>query len=147
VRADLENVSLGFVKQNAMSQKSVSRNLTRVRSKDPDELTGNGIGSVIVGDGFFMVAVILSATDSSVSSLLWLSLLIPAFYFFGRGFSDVLYARQIRQKQKQQALSDGPQVAELPPLRTSVFDVFRESVSGKPTAVPSTTERTTRELK
>ena len=35
------------------------------RSKDPDELTSNGIGSVIMGDGFFMVAVILSATQSA----------------------------------------------------------------------------------
>src|SRR5690349_14302339 len=68
---------------------STGRSLTKVKSKDPDELTGDGIGSVIVGDGFFMVAVILSATHTSVSSLLWLFLLIPAFYFFGRGFADV----------------------------------------------------------
>jgi hypothetical protein len=119
--------------------------LLKAKSQDPDELTGNGIGSVIVGDGFFMVAVILSATDSSVSSLLWLFLLIPAFYCFGRGFADVMYARQIRRRQKRVELSDAPKVAELPPARASV-DIFKKPISGELTAVPSVTERTTRDL-
>src|SRR5688572_23393038 len=53
-------------------------------SNDPDELTSSGIGSVIMGDGFLIVGIILSATESSISSLLWLFLLIPAFFFFGK---------------------------------------------------------------
>src|SRR5436190_16695843 len=56
------------------------------QTSDPDELVGNGIASVFIGDGFLMVAIFLSATSSPVSSLLWLLLLIPAFFFFGKGF-------------------------------------------------------------
>ena len=107
---------------------------------DPDELTGNGIGSVIVGDGFLMVAVILSATSSSISSLLWLLLLIPAFFFFGKGFADVLHARQIRKRIKHEAPgSTGSLTA------SSVVDALQKSISGELTL--SVTDRTTRNLK
>jgi len=144
---DLEVLSLSAVKQNSRPKKNAGdESLTKSQPKDPDELTGKGIGSVIIGDGFFMVAVILSATHSSVSSLLWLFLLIPAFYFFGKGFSDVLHARQIRRLKKQNELTDAPKVAELPPPRASVGDVFKKSISGELIAVPSVTERTTRDL-
>lgn len=114
----------------------------RIALKDPDELTGNGIGSVIVGDGFLMVAVILSVTQTSISSLLWLLLLLPAFFFFGKGFADVLHARQIRRRIKQAALnsnSKGPEVTGRPSGQ-----VFK-SISGE--LAPSVTERTTRDLK
>ena len=144
---DLQNLSLTSVERNLAPKKVVSESLAQVKSKDPDELTGNGIGSVIIGDGFFMVAVILSATHSSVSSLLWLFLLIPAFFFFGKGFADVLHARQIRRRLKRNELSDAPKIGELPPPRTSVVDVFKKSISGELAAVPSVTERTTRDLK
>lgn len=144
---DLENTSLTPVKQSLLRGKSVSESLTNAKSKDPDELTGNGIGSVIIGDGFFMVAVILSATHSSVSSLLWLFLLIPAFFFFGKGFADVLHARQIRRRLKQNELNDAPKVAELPPPRVSFIDTIKKHTSGELIPVPSITERTTRDLK
>lgn len=145
---DLEVLSPPPVKQNSLHKKSTGDgNLAKAQSKDPDELTGKGIGNVIIGDGFFMVAVILSATHSSVSSLLWLFLLIPAFFFFGKGFSDVLHARQIRRRlKKQNELTDATKVAELPPPRASVIDVFKKSISGELIAVPSVTERTTRDL-
>jgi hypothetical protein len=119
--------------------------VTMTSLKDPDELTGNGIGSVIMGDGFLMVAVILSATDAAISSLLWLLLLIPAFIFFGKGFSDVLQARQIRRRLKQNELADITTVA-LPPPRTSVMDVIKSHTSGELLPAPSVHERTTREL-
>lgn len=138
--------SLTPAKKNLPAEKRPGRYLSKAESKDPDELTGNGIGSVIVGDGFFMVAIILSATHSSVSSLLWLFLLIPAFYFFGRGMADVLHARQIRRRQKQETLGAGPEVAALPPVRASVVDILKKSISGELAAVPSVTERTTRDL-
>jgi len=144
---ELENPSPTSARQNLLPAKNASGSLARAESKDPDELTGNGIGSVIVGDGFFMVAVILSATHSSVGSLLWLFLLIPAFYFFGRGFADVLHARQIRRRQKQRGVDAAPEAAALPPMRESVVDLFRKSISGELAAVPSVTERTTRDLK
>ena len=114
----------------------------KLSSKDPDELTGNGIGAVFVGDGFFIVGVILSATQTPVSSLLWLLLLIPAFFFFGKGFSDVLQARQIRRRIKEAALNDGS-TESLPPA--SVVDVLKKTLSGELT-LPSVTERTTRDL-
>lgn len=112
-------------------------------SKDPDELVGNGIAAVFVGDGFFMVGVILSATQTAVSSLLWLLLLIPAFIFFGKGFTDVFQAQQIRRRIKQAALNQ--QSNESLPSG-SVVEVLKRTVSGG-LSLPSVTERTTRDLK
>lgn len=113
-------------------------------SKDPDELTGNGIGAVFAGDGFLMAAVILSATQTSVSSLLWLLLLIPAFFFFGKGFSDVFHARQIRRRIKQDAIQEVQLLHSTSQATTS--SVLDRSLSGGPASVPSVTERTTRSL-
>jgi hypothetical protein len=143
---DLEGILLAPGKQNSLKKKSFSESLTKTESKDPDELTGKGVGSVIIGDGFFMVAVILSATHSSVSSLLWLFLLIPAFFFFGKGAADVLHARQIRQRLKQNELKDAPQIAELPPPRVSFIDTIKRHTSGELIPAVSVTERTTRDL-
>lgn len=116
----------------------LSTNLSRVPPKDADELTGNGIGTVIVGDGFLMVAVILAVTASPISSLLWLLLLIPAFFFFGKGFADVLQARQIRRRMKLAAAES------LTP--SSVVDALPKSIPDE-LELPSVTERTTRNLK
>ena len=143
---DLESLSLKSVKHNLRPHKNVGRSLTDAKTKDPDELTSDGIGRVVVGDGFFMVAVILSAVHSSVSSLLWLFLLIPAFYFFGKGLADVLHARQIRRREKRQELLDAPRLAALPPPRAAVVDFLTRSISGELAAAPSVTERTTRDL-
>ena len=122
---------------------SVAGRPSNLSPKDPDELTGNGIGAVIVGDGLMMVAVILSATNTSVSSLLWLLLLIPAFIFFGKGFADVLLARQIRRRIKQAALDHA---AQLPSTNDASVDLLNRSISGELATVPSVTERTTRNL-
>ena len=144
--ADLANVLLAPVKQGFLKKRNVSGRLAKACSKDPDELTGNGIGSVFVGDGFLMVAVILSATHTSSSSLLWLLLLIPAFFFFGKGFADVLHARQIQRRLRQQELDAVATTSELPPPRASVVDVFKSHASDKLIATPSVTEKTTRQL-
>jgi hypothetical protein len=142
---DLGNVLVAVVKENFPQKKSVADNLSVAHSKDPDELTGNGIGSVIMGDGFLMVAVILSATHTAISSLLWLLLLIPAFFFFGKGFADVLLARQIRRRSK--TLDAVPAITEPPPPRASIAEAFKHHISGELVATPSVTERTTRQLK
>lgn len=144
--AELANSSLAAARQNLRPERSAKRSLTEATSADPDELVGNGIGSVIVGDGFFIVAVVLSATDSAASSLLWLFLLIPAFYCFGRGMADVLHAREIRRRQKEGELSGGPQVTALPPARESVVDIIKKSISGELAAAQGVAERTTRDL-
>ena len=141
---NLKNAAVAPIRQNSLA---VIGNLTKFNLKDPDELTSNGIGSVIVGDGFFMVAVLLSATNSSVSSLLWLFLLIPAFFFFGKGFADVLHARQIRQRLSQNELDEAPGIAELPKRRVSFIDTFKKHTSGELSALSSVTERTTNDLR
>jgi hypothetical protein len=142
----LENVFLASDKQNSIVKKNFDESLAKTKSKDPDELTSKGIGSVIIGDGFFMVAMILSATHSSVSSLLWLFLLIPAFFFFGKGFADILHAKQIRRRLKQSKLNVAQQIAELPSPRDSFIDTLKKHTSGELVPVPSITERTTRDL-
>ena len=125
-------------------QPSVAGRPSNLSPKDPDELTGNGIGAVIVGDGLMMVAVILSATSTAVSSLLWLLLLIPAFIFFGKGFADVLLARQIRRRLKQAALDHADQHPAM--IEAPARDFLKRSISGELATVPSVTERTTRNL-
>jgi len=142
---DFGDALVGAVKQSFPQKKGVAENLSVTHSKDPDELIGNGIGSVIMGDGFLMVAVILGATHTSISSLLWLLLLIPAFFFFGKGFADVLHARQIHRRLK--TLDAAPTTPELPQPRASVIDAFKKYTSGELINTPSVTERTTRQLK
>jgi uncharacterized membrane protein YvbJ len=144
---DLESAFIDSFKQNSLGKKNVEESLTKNKSKDPDELTGRGIGSVIIGDGFFMVAVILSATNSSASSLLWLFLLIPAFFFFGKGFADVIHAKQIRRKLKQTELNSASKIAELYPRRESFINTIKKHTSGELVPISSVTERTTRDLK
>jgi hypothetical protein len=75
---------------------------------------------------------------------LWLLLLIPAFFFFGKGFADVLLAKQIRRRLK--ALDTVSAVTNLSSSRGSIAEVFEHHASGE-LALPSVTERTTRQLK
>ena len=138
---DLDTSLAGVMHPDSLEAASVRARLVNVGSKDPDELTGNGIGSVIMGDGFLMVAVFLGVTQTSVSSLLWLLLLIPAFFFFGKGFADVLHARQIRRRLKQAELDTQSPYAEL----QGPFEGLRDRTSQR--LIPSSvTERTTRHL-
>jgi hypothetical protein len=143
--AGLEGMSLARGGESSPTKRIGGRGLTRVQAEDPDEMTASGVGNVIVGDGFLITAVILSATHTSISSLLWLLLLIPAFYSFGRGFRDVLHARQIRRSQKQGELSPAAK-AELPPPCASVADIIRSHTSGELLRAPHATKRTTGEL-
>jgi|SRR5215207_9957463 len=142
--AGLEGVSLARA-EDGRPRKRDGGVLSKSQADDPDEMTAGGVGSVIVGDGFFIIAVILSATHSSISSLLWLLLLIPAFYCFGRGLTDILHARQIRQRRKQSELHAAP-AAELPPPRASVADFIRSHTSADLLPLPRPTRRTTGEL-
>ena len=142
---DLENLSPA--PQRLQRGEATVDSLMKARSKDPDELTARGVGSVFIGDGFFMVGVILSFAESAVSSLLWLFLLIPAFYFFGRGFADVLHAKQIRKRRKQNELNGAPNAAALSQPQVSLIDAIKGHTSGELVSVPSVTERTTRDLR
>ena len=144
---DLESALLAPVKPISIDKKVIGRNLAKTESKDPDELTAGGIANVIIGDGIFMVAVILSATDSSVSSLLWLLLLIPAFFLFGKGFADVLRARQIQRRLRKSELGGDSKLAELLAPRDSIIDTIKKQRSGELVPVPSVTEGTTSELR
>ena len=114
-----------------LDRKNGAQELSHKGSKDPDELIGSGLASFFIGDGFFMVGILLSVMESSVRSLLWLLLLIPAFFFFGKGISDVFQARQIRKRRKQDELNAAPTMQ-------SSFDLKSAN---------SVTERTTRQLK
>lgn len=142
--ASLDGASLARP-EDRRPQKRPHAVLTKTQTGDPDEMTANGVGSVIVGDGFFIIAVILSATHSSISSLLWLLLLIPAFYCFGRGLTDILHVKQIQRRQKQSELHAAPPT-ELPPPRTSVADFIRSHTSADLLPLPRPPKRTTGEL-
>ena len=143
--ADLGLALIPRLRRSLSVSKGVDEGLRESQSKDPDELTASGIASVIIGDGFFMAAVLLSATHGSFSSTLWLLLLIPAFFFFGKGFADVLHARQIQRRRKQEELKDAAKVSELPPPRVSFIDAIKMHTSGE-LVPPTVTERTTRDL-
>lgn len=125
-------------------EKTVLKTYDAVMLKDPDELTSNGIGSVIVGDGLFMVVVILSVSNTPISSFLWLLLLIPAFFFFGKGFADVLLGKQIHRRIKEMDLLASSGKNELPPAQGSIVDLIRNS--GNLITARRSTAKTTREL-
>src|SRR5688500_9192469 len=85
--ADVDRAQLQPATNTRIANTSANNSVMNSSMKDPDELAGNGVASVMMGDGFFIVAVLLTFMNSSVSSFLWLLLLIPAFFFFGKGFS------------------------------------------------------------
>jgi len=126
----------------ARLEHSIGRHPSNLSPKDPDELVGNGIGAVMVGDGLLIVAIILSAIQSSVSSLLWLLLLIPAFFYYGKGFADVLLARQIRRRIKQDELEHATHTS----CEGSLGKALNRSLSGQQATAPTVTEKTTRNL-
>ena len=109
---------------------------------DPDELVAAGISKVITGDGFLTVAVFLSVTQTAMSSLLWLLLLLPAFYLFGQGFSDVFRAAQIRRKRRRAEIERSPSHAELPPPQVSVVDIVTNATTGKLVVRPGRSRET-----
>lgn len=130
-----------------LAVKTQLKNISGKPIANPDELTSRGIRDVIIGDGFFMVAIILGLLQSSVSSFLWLLLLIPAFFFFGSGIADVLHAKQIRRKQKETISIAESEVGELPPARATLENMFEKVASGELETVPSVTEKTTQNLR
>lgn len=111
-----------------------------------DEFAGKGIADVFIGDGFLFVAVLLASVQSSISSVAWLLLLIPAFFFFGRGFSSILKSRQIRRRRKERHEFGNDVAYQLPAERTSFVETMRRTFSGELVGNPSVTERTTRDL-
>lgn len=143
--ADLEGASLARGGGGSLSRGDSRRGVSRTHPRDADEMTAEGIGSVIVGDGFFITAVILSATHTPISSLLWLLLLVPAFFCFGRGMKDVLHASRIRRRQKRDELGSA-RAEELPPRRASVADIIGGHGSSGLLAAHGATKRTTGEL-
>jgi len=144
--ADMDQAMLQPVTDVRLGTTSNRKSMMTSPSKDPDELVGNGIGSIIMGDGFLFVGVLLTFMQSSVSSFLWLILLIPAFFFFGKGFTDIFQARQIRQRVKREALA-AQGSAELPTSTAPALRGFEGSFSGDLLPTTSVTDRTTRQLK
>ncbi len=139
---DFERALAPSVGQHVQQRPSAEASLS-----DADDLIGSGLASFFMGDGFFFVGVLLSVMDSSVKSLLWLLLLIPAFFFFGKGVANVFKARQIRLRLKQNELgASAMTTAELPPPRATVAGVLKSYNSGELASTPSVTERTTRQL-
>lgn len=138
--ANLPGVAIARGRGKAMQDLNSRGDLSGADHDDPDILTGNGVASVFVGDGFFFAAIFLSVLNSSVSSPLWLLLLIPAFFFFGKGFRDVWRARQIRRRLKQDE-------GAAPELEAGAsWSAAIKSGSGQLSSRPSVTERTTRQL-
>ncbi|HKP47616.1 MAG TPA: hypothetical protein VJT50_13530 [Pyrinomonadaceae bacterium] len=73
-------------------------------AKDPALRIRTGVGKIVAGDAFLWPAIYLSLMKTSIQSLLWLLLLLPAFFLVGTGLADVLRAKQIRRAQKQKQL-------------------------------------------
>ena len=63
-------------------------------------------------------------------------LLLPAFYLFGQGFSDVFRAQQIRRGRKLDEIERAAARAELPPAHVSVVDIVTGATTGDLVAEP-----------
>ena len=103
--------------------------------KDPPNF-GNGVGTIIGGFGFILVAF-GAKYFAPAGSLWWFYLFIPAFMAIGKGVAECLTARQLAPPvaRPAQMAPPHPNTNELPPQRTP---------SAFPAPPSSVTESTTR---
>jgi ribosomal protein L40E len=127
----------------------------RVRSNNPDDLWSAGIRNIILGIGFFTVAIALLLTGVANGHSWWWAMLFPAFSLTASGIGIVSKAKRLEKKkfqtvetQSQPTFFALPQDNNnLPPAHTdyvkpqkSIYD------TGELIAPPSVTEWTTRHL-
>ena len=112
----------------------------RKRGQSSPPTVDGGIQSLMTGVGFLVVAIALAIFGRPIGAQVWwFWMLLPAFGLMGRGFAEIVRARQINPPagtQPTQQVPHRPAHDSLPASKTSEL---------RP-PVPSVTEGTTRHL-
>lgn len=72
--------------------------LEQLRRKNPGEVYGDGIKSLISGIGFLVVAVALLTTGVAGGKVWWWAMLFPAFTYLAKGVSDIMKSRRMTRE-------------------------------------------------
>ncbi len=123
------------------------------RRRDPAEVYGDGIKSVVSGVGFVVVAMALLFTGVAGGKVWWWAMLFPAFTFFAKGMSDIMKSRRMETSRmafystQASSLGPPPNTTALPPNRTDYVPATVESRFKTGDLVPpSVTDNTTKLL-
>lgn len=124
-----------------------------LRRKDPAEVYGDGVKSVITGFGFLAVSMALFFTGVAGGQKWWWAMLFPAFFAFAKGMSDILKSRKIIEARRVSAFAQptwnslGPDQAS-PQLRSAPAGGFAPDSRYRTGDLvpPSVTDGTTRHL-
>lgn len=123
------------------------------RRKDPNEVYGDSIKSIISGVGFLIVAMALLITGVAGGKAWWWAMLFPAFTFLAKGISDLMKSRRMSASQPQvqfvppagNAIGSGQSANALPPQQTEFVAPESRYKTGD-LVPPSVTDSTTRHL-
>lgn len=124
------------------------------RRKDPAEVYGDAIRSVISGVGFLIVSIALLTTGVANGKAWWWAMLFPAFTFLAKGISDLMKSKKMESTRptpssfpNQAAGGTRLENSSLPPARQQFVAPEAESRYKTGDLVPpSVVEVTTRHL-
>lgn len=123
------------------------------RRKDPNEIYGDSIRSIISGVGFLIVSMALLITGVAGGKAWWWAMLFPAFTFLAKGISDLMKSRRMTQTQQQvnfvppagNAIGSNQSNNALPPQQADFIAPDSRYKTGD-LVPPSVTDSTTRHL-
>lgn len=121
------------------------------RRKDPNEVYGDSIKSIVSGIGFLVVAIVLFTTGVAGGKAWWWAMLFPAFIALSKGIADMAKSRRMMQTGPTFTVppvntlySNQPNTA-LPPQQTQFVAPESRYKTGD-LVPPSVTDSTTRHL-
>ncbi len=121
------------------------------RRKDPAEVYGDSIKSIISGVGFLIVAIVLLTTNVANGQKWWWAMLFPAFTFLAKGISDLLKSRKMEALRPQfhsttaNMVESATVVNSLPSTKADYISPDSSYTTGD-LVPPSVTDNTTRHL-
>lgn len=123
------------------------------RRKDPHEVYGDSIRSIISGIGFLIVSMALLITGVAGGKAWWWAMLFPAFTFLAKGVSDLMKSRRMSGSPSQaqfvppvgNAIGSSQRANALPPQQTEFVAPESRYKTGD-LVPPSVTDGTTRHL-
>lgn len=120
-------------------------------SENHNDLYSSGIRNLLLGIGFFIIAILLFTIPGD--TFFWLLMLFPAFSLIASGISRIVKANGMKSKNNADVIQPNsfpptPSNPALPPIQTeyikpskSIYET--DDLAGQPLSV---TERTTRQL-
>ncbi len=154
---NLGNVSTALSDNNSSARFQDSTPVRRNKkgrfiSDDPTEVYAESIKQILMGIGFFIVAIVLLKTGVAGGQFWWWSMLIPAFTMLGKGISDYMKSKRMEQRQlnmvpePKMVINEQPAKSALPPTNTDYIPTDFSNYQTGDLIPPSVVENTTRHL-